>query len=88
MVKVRLFAGLRDRAGRREVLITLNRPVPLREFWNQLRPELPEIMDWLDEKRVVVAVNEEMATGDRVIQDGDEVGLMPPFSGGDSRAAG
>jgi molybdopterin synthase catalytic subunit/molybdopterin converting factor small subunit len=82
MVKVRLFASLKDLSGRPEFDLELSRPISLKGFWNQLQPEIPRIMDWVKEKRVLVAVNQEMATEETVIRDGDEVGLMPPFSGG------
>ena len=82
MVKVRLFARLKDLAGRPEFNLALSRPMPLSGLWRQLQPEIPQIMDWVKEKRVLVAVNQEMATEETVIHDGDEVGLMPPFSGG------
>ncbi|MBI3610563.1 MAG: molybdenum cofactor biosynthesis protein MoaE [Nitrospirae bacterium] len=82
MVKVRLFAKLKDLAGRPELTVALSRPMPIDELWRRLQPEIPVIMDWVKEKRVLVAVNQEMATEETVIRDGDEVGLMPPFSGG------
>lgn len=82
MVKVRLFARLKDLAGRPELNLELSGPVSLNGLWSQLRPEIPQIMDWVREKRVLVAVNQVMATDETVIHDGDEIGLMPPFSGG------
>jgi len=82
MVKVRLFASLKDCAGRPEIDLTLNRPVPLKGLWRLLEPEFPELMKWVRQKKVLVAVNRKMATKETVIRDGDEVGLMPPFSGG------
>jgi molybdopterin synthase catalytic subunit len=37
---------------------------------------------------IAVSVNAEFATGTRVLSEGDEVGLLPPVSGGAARAAG
>jgi len=82
MVKVRLFAGLKDRAGRPEINLTLSRPMPLKGLWSLLQSEIPELKGWVGKKKVLVAVNREMATEETLIRDGDEVGLMPPFSGG------
>jgi molybdopterin synthase catalytic subunit len=82
MVKIRLFAGLKDLAGRPEIDLTLSRPMPLKGLWSLLQSEIPELMEWVGQKKVLVAVNREMATEETVIRDGDEVGLMPPFSGG------
>ena len=33
-------------------------------------------------RSVLMAVNQELSDDDTVIKDGDEVGLLPPFSGG------
>jgi MoaE-MoaD fusion protein len=82
MVKIRLFARLKELAGRPDVCLELDRPTPLKGLWGALRGEIPRVMDWVEDGRVLVAVNQEMATEETVIHDGDEIGLMPPFSGG------
>jgi len=82
VVKIRFFAHLKDLAGRPDLRLDLDRPTPMKEFWDKLREKIPEVSDWIEEGKVLVAVNHEMAAEDSVIQDGDEVGLMPPFSGG------
>lgn len=82
MVKVRLFAKLKDRAGRSDIDLELSGPVPLKNVLGRLRDDIPQVMEWVEEKKVLMAVNQEMATAETVIHDGDEIGLMPPFSGG------
>jgi MoaE-MoaD fusion protein len=84
MVRIRLFAGLKNLAGRSEIDLELSRSISLKEFWDRLRDEIPPVMEWVEEKKILVAVNQEMATAETVIHDGDEIGLMPPFSGGGS----
>ena len=71
-IKVRLFAGLRERAGwsQREV-----DAATVGEVWAAL--ELGDEPDGL-----LYAVNKEYATHDRALADGDEVALIPPVSGG------
>ena len=71
-VTVRLFAGLRERAGwsRREV-----EAASVGEVWGSL-----ELGD--EPKGLLYAVNKEYAERDRVLADGDEVALIPPVSGG------
>ena len=75
-VSVRLFAGLREQAGwsQREV----DDVALLRDVWPKL--ELGTEPDGL-----LYAVNREYAEPDRELQDGDEVALIPPVSGGDFR---
>jgi molybdopterin synthase catalytic subunit len=71
-VTVRLFAGLRERAGwaRREV-----EAATVGDIWQAL-----ELGD--EPGGLLYAVNKEYATPDRVLADGDEVALIPPVSGG------
>ena len=71
-VRVRLFAGLRERAGwsQREV-----DAATVGDVWGAL--ELGDEPDGL-----LYAVNKEYATRDRALADGDEVALIPPVSGG------
>jgi molybdopterin synthase catalytic subunit len=71
-VTVRLFAGLRERAGwsRREI-----DAATVADVWRAL-----ELGD--EPEGLLYAVNKEYATSDRALADGDEVALIPPVSGG------
>jgi molybdopterin synthase catalytic subunit len=71
-VTVRLFAGLRERAGwsQREVDAET-----VADVWRAL-----ELGD--EPAGLLYAVNKEYATPDRALADGDEVALIPPVSGG------
>jgi molybdopterin synthase catalytic subunit len=71
-VRVRLFAGLRERAGwsQRDI-----EAVTVADIWSAL--ELGE-----EPAGLLYAVNKEYATPDRALADGDEVALIPPVSGG------
>ena len=71
-VTVRLFAGLRERAGfsQREI-----DAATVAEVWQAL-----ELGD--EPAGLLYAVNKEYATPDRTLADGDEVALIPPVSGG------
>jgi molybdopterin synthase catalytic subunit len=71
-VNVRLFAGLRERAGwsQREV-----DAATVADVWRAL-----ELGD--EPAGLLYAVNKEYATPDRALADGDEVALIPPVSGG------
>ena len=75
-VTVRLFAILRERAGAREMTLSLPDGARVSDALAALRdvapPELP----------LVMAVNREYARDDRVLDAGDELALIPPVSGG------
>ena len=80
-VTVRLFAILRERAGKRELTLELPEGARVSDALAQLRdispPNLP----------LVMAVNREYAAEDQVLDAGDELALIPPVSGGSSEAA-
>jgi molybdopterin synthase catalytic subunit/molybdopterin converting factor small subunit len=71
-VRVRLFAGLRERAGwsQREIEAST-----VGEVWAALG-----LGD--EPQGLLYAVNKEYAGRDRALADGDEVALIPPVSGG------
>ena len=72
-VRVRLFAGLRERAGwsEREV----DGVARVGDVWDALR--LGE-----EPGGLLYAVNKEYASRDHELADGDEIALIPPVSGG------
>ena len=79
-VTVRLFAMLRERAGKAEV--TLELPQGAR-----VEDALERLGGLADGLPLVMAVNREYAPADKVLDQGDELALIPPVSGGAARAA-
>ena len=71
-VRVRLFAGLRERAGWSEREIDA---ATVADVW-------PALGIGDEPEGLLYAVNKEYATRDRALAEGDEVALIPPVSGG------
>ncbi len=82
MITVKLFAMLKDKAGRSELSVDF-RGGTVSELLAQVSREYPALADVLSCGRILVSANLEFVKPDAVINDGDEVALMPPFSGGD-----
>jgi molybdopterin synthase catalytic subunit/molybdopterin converting factor small subunit len=82
MITVRLFAGLKDAAGAAELRVA-ERPATVRELLGLLERGRPALANLLSGGRFLVSVNQEFADRDTALTDGDEVGLLPPFSGGE-----
>ena len=82
MVTVRFFALLKEMAGKEELEFPLKGEMPLKDFMNKLEDTMPDIVEMVRKRRVLVSVNQEFATMDTIIKDGDEIALLPPFSGG------
>jgi MoaE-MoaD fusion protein len=74
-ITVRLFAGLRERAGTGRQRIELPEGATIAEVWAAIDPG-PEPAGLL------YAVNRSYADRGQALVDGDEVGLIPPVSGG------
>ena len=73
MVKVLFFGAVADKLGKRSV--DAQAGLSLAELIAQL--------GCTDMQPLLVAVNQEQIQDmDYIVQDGDEVALMPPFSGG------
>ena len=75
-IKVRLFAGLRERAGWSER--ELEGVTHVEDVW-------PALSLGPEPAGLLYAVNKEYAQRDRELAEGDEVAVIPPVSGGDFR---
>src|SRR5579859_1638384 len=74
-VSVLLFAGLRERAGASELELELPEGARVGDALERLQELTAGVP-------VVMAVNQEYAGAEQVLQAGDEVALIPPVSGG------
>lgn len=79
-LRVRAFAGLREALGTAALTVTLPAGTDVAGLLTRLAAEYPNAK--LGGRRFTVAVNRSYAPLDRVLADGDEVGLIPPVSGG------
>ncbi|CAL1241292.1 molybdopterin converting factor subunit 1 [Candidatus Methylocalor cossyra] len=75
-IKVRYFAGLRERMGRSEESLAPEGLATVAEVWKAVSAgqALPET--------ILCAVNMEYADPATPIHDGDEVAFFPPVTGG------
>lgn len=76
-VSVIYYAGLRERVGKSIEFLDLNAEPMVKD----LRSELAK-RHGLDEDILLVALNGSFANPDTVIDEGDEIAVFPPVSGG------
>ncbi len=76
-VDVRFFAMLRERAGGERCRVELPGGSTVAALCAHLRERLPEFPEGY-----AVAVGLAYAASDHILEDGDEVALIPPVSGG------
>lgn len=77
---VRLFAGLREMIGARDIAIDLPAgatAASLKERLGELHPHVAPMLP-----TIACAVNEEYVDASHILREGDDVALIPPVSGG------
>jgi MoaE-MoaD fusion protein len=80
-VRVRLFAVLRQRAGRDSIDVEVGEGATVAEAIAELERD-PALGPILESVPVRMAVNRDYATGETRLAAGDELALVPPVSGG------
>jgi len=78
-VKLLFFAQCAQRMKCKEMDIELNGSVTLEDIMEK-RSELEPIREY--RKSLKVSINHEFVGFDEIINDGDEIAFLPPFSGG------
>jgi len=82
MITLKYFASLRDIAEKEEDSLVIENPITIDQLSDIISKTTPKMGAIIREKKVMISVNEEMASADTIIHDGDEVAFLPPFSGG------
>ena len=79
-VRVRLFASLREAAGRPEVVLDLSPGASAEDAWRALTADHPLLA--AKRANIAASVNRRYASFDTPLDDDDEVVFIPPVSGG------
>ena len=78
--EVRLFATLKDRAGRNRIQVSVEQPATVQDLVLATGRAYPALAEALPS--ALIAVNMAFAGPATVLQAGDEVAIFPPVSGG------
>ena len=79
-IRVLFFGVLKDLLGRSAETVELPEGAQLRQLVSHYSGQSPRLREMLPS--VAFSVNQEYSPGDRALQAGDEVALLPPVSGG------
>ncbi len=83
MLRVILFASLRDLVGSSEVELDLtDETTTVRDVFNRLEGQFPGLKRY--ESILLIAVNQEYTGWEQSVAAGDEIAFFPPVSGGRS----
>jgi len=82
-ITVLFFAHLRDLAGTDSIKLEANGVDYARDLISLMRGQLSdELVEAIADESAMVSINHQYAGWDAVLKDGDEVGILPPVSGG------
>ncbi len=79
-IQVRLFATLRQLAGWPQQALELPSGATVADALAELDRRFPQLT--VSTRTIYVAVNQEYARGTQPLQEGDELAIFPPVSGG------
>ena len=82
MVTVKYFASLKQMAGKEEDQFNVNEDTTLEQLSELIEKSVPQLGNMIREKKVMISLNYDVVPLDTVVKDGDEIALLPPFSGG------
>ena len=82
MITLKYFASLKSIAEKEEDQLDIENPITLDQLSDIISKTTPKMGEMIREKKVLISVNQEMASVDTIIHNGDEVAFLPPFSGG------
>lgn len=79
-IRVKLFAGVREIAGTGEIHLTLAEHATAEAVLDDLEGKFPRFREW--RPYLKLAVNHRHSPPDLILNDNDEVAVLPPVSGG------
>ncbi|MBW4611706.1 MAG: MoaD/ThiS family protein [Desmonostoc vinosum HA7617-LM4] len=79
-ITVKLFAAYQEAFGASELILEFPNGTPVRAVCDRLITKHPELTQWRNLTRF--GINLIFVEPDTLLQDGDEVVLIPPVSGG------
>ncbi|HEY9752423.1 MAG TPA: MoaD/ThiS family protein [Coleofasciculaceae cyanobacterium] len=79
-VTVKLFAAYQEAVGQPEIQLSVPVKSPVVAIRDRLLQEYPQLSQWRDVTRY--GLNLTFVEPETILQDGDEVVLIPPVSGG------
>lgn len=84
LITIRLFANFSELLQKDTLTLEIRDNAAVSDLRQTLRAAYPEFTTLLD--KTMIAVNREYADGTVVIQEGDEIALIPPVGGGSPEA--
>ena len=84
LVRILFFGVLKDLAGQGGESINLPDDATLGDVLNHYEARIPRLREWVSS--IAMSVNQEYAGPDAKLNQGDEIALLPPVSGGTGKS--
>jgi molybdopterin synthase sulfur carrier subunit len=82
MINVVFFAQLREQLKTDQLQLELSTPCTVADVQQALLDNHPQWQDFLANRALMCAVNQDMVQSDALVNDGNEVAFFPPVTGG------
>lgn len=82
MIKILFFARYREEFGAPTLELPEHGLSSVGSLLKQLQGQFPARAGFLSDQKLIISVNQELATAQTPIKSGDEVALFPPVTGG------
>ncbi len=81
-ITIKYFASLREALGMSEQLVDIAVPASVKTVLEQVAKESTSFAEYFQQSPVLVAVNQAIVSMDFNVNDGDELAVFPPVTGG------
>ncbi|MGK7396592.1 MAG: molybdopterin converting factor subunit 1 [Candidatus Cyclobacteriaceae bacterium M3_2C_046] len=78
-IDIHLFGITKEIVGKPKLVLEMTQGQSVSDLKNKLQADYPGLSDL---RSVMVAINNEYAKNDQLIEQNDEIALIPPVSGG------
>lgn len=79
-IRLKFFASAREIVGKKDLVIDIKRGSKAKDVLDRLMERYPDLKQLEDQ--LILAVNKQTGRADKMIEDGDEIAVLPPVSGG------
>ncbi|PKH92941.1 MULTISPECIES: MoaD/ThiS family protein [unclassified Pseudoalteromonas] len=81
-VELLFFGQLKERLKCSKLSLEITQPLTISELKLRLVSQYPHWQPWLEERELLVALNQTMSSSDEIVKAGDELAFFPPVTGG------
>ncbi len=81
-IKVKFFASFKEKTGLDEMMLEIDDETTVSQVITKLNSSIEGLDELFKSGTAIVAVNQEVVKPESIIQEGDEIAIFPPVSGG------